>query len=102
MRASHCKICDNCVEHLDHHCPWIGSCSGRRNYPYFFVFVNALFFYIISTAIILIAHISLSALNKFDSGSNQIWNLDSGVRTLVIVIDVFILFYSITVSCMRK
>ena len=62
------------------------------------MFVNALFFYIISTAIILIVHISLSALNKFDSGSNQIWNLDSGVRTLVIVIDVFILFYSITVS----
>ena len=66
------------------------------------MFVNALFFYIISIAIILVVHISLSALKKFDSGNNQFWNLDSGVRNLVIAIDVFILLYSITVSSARK
>lgn len=35
-KASHCAICDNCVQEFDHHCTFINNCVGRRNIKYFF------------------------------------------------------------------
>lgn len=65
-RSSHCRVCDNCVENIgemqfplinwkmcllillpsildwiDHHCTFLNTCIGRRNYFSFFAFLLA-------------------------------------------------------------
>lgn len=37
--SKHCAVCDKCVEGFDHHCRWLNTCIGVKNYKPFFVFV---------------------------------------------------------------
>jgi palmitoyltransferase ZDHHC9/14/18 len=43
-RTIHCSDCGCCIERLDHHCPWLGTCIGKRNYKYFIAFLWSLVF----------------------------------------------------------
>lgn len=39
-RAHHCRLCDECVLRMDHHCPWFGICIGNHNLRVFVQFVG--------------------------------------------------------------
>ncbi|CAI2386267.1 unnamed protein product [Moneuplotes crassus] len=69
-RSSHCGSCDACVERIDHHCPWLGTCIGKRNYKYFFIFINLLSFLIISCFLLSILEIFLRVNEYKDEGHN--------------------------------
>ncbi|OCF43186.1 hypothetical protein I317_03031 [Kwoniella heveanensis CBS 569] len=39
-RSSHCRLCGNCVDGIDHHCSYLHNCVGKRNYFSFLVTIT--------------------------------------------------------------
>ncbi|EGC28481.1 hypothetical protein DICPUDRAFT_44210 [Dictyostelium purpureum] len=77
-RANHCGICNNCVEHFDHHCPYIGNCIGRRNYQAFLYYLCTLGFKCLFIIGFCIAHIVIEAVryrrDHEDASSAKVFN----------------------------
>ncbi|KAM0787748.1 hypothetical protein ACM66B_003805 [Microbotryomycetes sp. NB124-2] len=85
LRSHRCKHCATVVLKMDHHCPWVGSCVGARNYKYFYNFLQWSSMYLV---FVLVADLLALAL---PSGTNN-FSPDAQVIVVIALAALFSLF----------
>ncbi|XP_074581341.1 putative protein S-acyltransferase 1 [Curcuma longa] len=89
-RASHCAICNNCVQKFDHHCPWLGQCIGLRNYRFFLLFIATSTFLCVFVFVFSWLNIIMEKLHYHRSIFKT---MKAELLSLVLMLYTFILFW---------
>mmetsp|Transcript_24463 Transcript_24463/g.36691 ORF Transcript_24463/g.36691 Transcript_24463/m.36691 type:complete len:326 (+) Transcript_24463:59-1036(+) len=64
LTTKHCHICEKCVSHFDHHCKWLNTCIGAKNYWHFFTMLALII-------VLQLLHLSLSIVIFADNKTEE-------------------------------
>ena len=91
-RTSHCSVCDNCVERFDHHCIWLGTCIGKRNYRYFYILIFCLFFSGVFQIICSVYYVGIES-KKFEKKEKNSLFIIIGFSSVALYNILFLIFF---------
>ncbi|GAA5977559.1 hypothetical protein JCM11641_006864 [Rhodosporidiobolus odoratus] len=91
FRSHRCRHCAAVVLKMDHHCPWVGSCVGARNYKYFYNFLQYSSTYCLFVFLTLIIAQTLP-LGTFDTPSRPYPGIDGQQIAIIAISFLFYLF----------
>jgi len=92
-RSFHCRECNVCIEVHDHHCPWVGSCIGRRNLRYFVLFLFNASFICLYTCLLCFCAFITGGVDIFKGDQS-----DKGLQFYLKVINFILMIYTLVLA----
>jgi palmitoyltransferase ZDHHC1/11 len=74
-KNNYCRLCNKTIPGLDHHCNWLNTCVGRKNYAYFLMLSSigtAFFLSQVILALILVCYSPWQSILVISSSANTI------------------------------